>query len=380
MKTASTAITAAIVAICAGLPRAEAAIGDYVTFSGFGTFGAVRTDTDTVEFGRDRQLGGATKSLDFQVDSNLGLQVSARANSWLSATVQALAVKRDEEEPKLEAEWAFVKLEPLAGLSLRVGRMALPTFVVSNSRNVGFANIWLRAPNEVYGLAMMRGMDGVDISYSRAIGPVRLTATGLAGDSEMRALGTDYAANKVRGGNLQLQTGPVTLRAGKVVSEVYVNAQNTDEEYSFTGYGVTVEQGNIIAQAEYVQRRAEFYYNLVASDGWYTMGGYRFGAFTPYAIYSSASPQTSASRPQLQAVTPLISNEQKTLALGLRWDATDYASVKFQVERADTDDTAGVSFSRADAPVPALRFAVPVSKPVNVISAAIDFVFCGNEQ
>jgi hypothetical protein len=277
--------------------------------------------------------------------------------------------------PKLELEWAFVKVAPLSGLSLRVGRIALPTFVVSDSRNVGYANTWLRAPNEVYGLAMLRGMDGVDLTYSNNFGPVRLTATALAGDSELRALGTDYAANKVRGANLQLQMGPVAVRAGKVVSDVNVGVDNPKEQYSFTGYGITYDEGNVVAQAEYVQRRAEFYYNLVAANGWYTMGGYRFGAFTPYAIYSSTKPLNSADHLPLQAAYPLISYRQKTMALGLRWDATDFASVKFQVERVDTDGTPGISFSRTDAPAPALRFAVPVSKPVNVISATVDFVF-----
>ncbi len=376
MKTVGNAVTAAIVAICAGLPaQARAEISDHVSFSGFGTFGLVRTDTDQAQFGRDRQLGGATTSVDAQVDSNLGLQLSVRATDWLSATVQGLAVQRDRGEIKLEPEWAFAKVQPLTGLTLRVGRMALPTFLVSDSRNVGYANTWLRAPNEVYGLAMMRRMDGADLSYSRAVGPVNLTATVLAGDSEMLALGTDYAANKVRGANLQLQTGSVTLRAGKVISDVYVSSTNPDEQYSFTGFGVVVDHDNIVAQAEYVQRRAEFYYNIVASDGWYTMGGYRLGAFTPYAMYSSAKPQTSADHLPLQNTVPLISYEQKTLAVGVRWDAADSTSVKLQLERADTNGTPGVSFSRPDAPAPAMQFAVPVGKPVNVISATVDFVF-----
>lgn len=376
MKTAGSAVTAAIVVICAGLPlRAGADIGDHVTFSGFGTVGAVRTNTDDAEFGRDRQLGGATKSLDFQVDSDIGLQLSARANSWLSATVQGLAVKRDDEDPRLEAEWAFVKVGPVAGLALRVGRMALPTFVVSDSRNVGFANTWLRAPNEVYGLAMLRRMDGADLTYGHAFGPVRLTATVLAGDSELRALGTDYDANKVRGANVQLQLGAVAVRAGKVISDVYVTDANPRERYAFTGYGITYDKGNVIAQAEYVQRRADFYYNLVAANGWYTMGGYRFGAFTPYAIYSSTRPRSSSDYLPLQTMYPLISYQQKTVALGLRWDAASFADVKFQVERANTDGGPGISFSSPDAPAAALRFAVPVSKPVNVISVAVDFVF-----
>jgi hypothetical protein len=376
MKTAGRLASAVTLAVCAGIStQSRADISDHFTFSGFGTFGGVVTDTDDVHFGRDRQLGGATRSADFQVDSNLGFQVTARANDWLSFTAQALAAKRDENYSKLEVEWAFVKVQPVSGLALRAGHMPLPTFVVSDSRNVGYANTWLRAPNEVYGLALLRGMDGADLTYSKKLGDVGLTATILAGDSTVRALGSDYDANKVRGANLQVQYGPVALRAGKLQSDNYVSAQFPDERYTFTGYGVTIDHGKFIGQAEYVQRRGEYYYNLVAANGWYAMAGYRLGKVTPYAIYSKTKPHFSDSHVPLQNSVPLISNEQKTVALGLRWDATDFAAIKFQYENANTNDSPGISFSSPDAPAPALWFATPVTGSVNVFSATIDFVF-----
>ncbi len=45
----------------------------------------------------------------------------------------------------------------------------------------------------------------------------------------------------------------------------------------FTGHGVTVDRGNFVGQAEYVQRRNDRYYNIVAANGWYVMSGYRLG-------------------------------------------------------------------------------------------------------
>jgi hypothetical protein len=343
--------------------HAETDLGEHLKFSGFGTFGAVRTSTDQALFGQDRQPGGADTSPEFDVDSNLGFQLSARANDWLSATVQALAIKRDEPEVKMEPEWAFVKATPLAGLAVRLGRMPLPTFVVSDSRNVGYANTWLRAPNEVYGLSMLRRMQGADVTYRRSIGGVGVSATALYGDSGLYTFGSSLDANDVRGGSAQVEFDGVTLRAGRIVSDVVVAAGTPTERYAFTGYGVTLDRGSVIAQAEYVQRRTGTYYNIVAANGWYLMGGYRFGTVTPYAIVSRTTPLFSASRPPVQLVTPMVSEEQSTVAVGARWDAFDDAALKFQVERVDTDGSFGISFSG------------PVSRPVTVVSAAYVLTF-----
>lgn len=368
-------VTVAVAALLVSgvVPAYADDLGDYFSYSGFGTLGAVRSSTDEAQFGYNRQLGGATKSLDFETDSDLGLQLTAKANDWLSATIQGLAAKISADQISTQLEWAFLKVQPLDGLSIRGGRMAMPTFIVSDSINVGYATTWLRAPNEVYGLAMLPLLNGGDITYRKSLGPVAVSVTALGGESTLRALGTNYEARDVRGANLQVETEWVTFRAGKVqTSEVEVSG--TSQLYSFTGFGATVDHNNIVAQAEFVQRRAGYYYNIVSANGWYLMGGYRFGKFTPYAIYSSTDPQYNPDSAPVQLAVPLISNIQKTVAAGLRWDAFSSVDFKFQVERINTDGTPGISFSNPDLSG-ALRFDVPVTHPVTVLSANVDFVF-----
>ncbi len=68
----------------------------------------------------------------------------------------------------------------------------------------------------------------------------------------------------------------------------------------------------------------------------------------------------------VQLAVPLISNIQKTVAAGLRWDAFSSVDFKFQVERVNTDGTPGISFSNPDL-AGALRFDVPVTHPVTVV-------------
>jgi hypothetical protein len=375
MKANYSLVAAAVVALCGALPsQSWAGIEDKVTFSGFGTFGGVVTNTDEVDFRRDQQPDGANKTIDTGVDTNIGVQLNVQANSWLSATVQGLALKRYEHDKNMEIEWAFLKATPVPGLTLRAGRMAMSTFLVSDSRNVGYANTWLRAPNEVYGLALLPRIEGGDVTYTKEVGSVRLTGTATAGHSVANVVGQTIAMKDVRGANLQMQKGPFTVRAGKVEAEAQVEPGVTDT-YEFTGIGLSYDKDRILAQGEYVQRRSDEFYNTVASDGWYAMGGYRFGAFTPYAMLSSTTPKESASK----APSPIgrLSGKQQSFAVGMRWDATSFAAVKFQYERIDADGTNGVSFAK---PGPSIVPGLPNDMflsvdSVNVVSATIDFVF-----
>src|ERR1700722_5490054 len=60
------------------------------TFGGYGTVGTVRSSSDDAQFVRGTEARGATQSIAESIDSNLGVQGTARFNSWLSVTAQAL--------------------------------------------------------------------------------------------------------------------------------------------------------------------------------------------------------------------------------------------------------------------------------------------------
>jgi len=348
------AVALALVASHAISARADVQLGEHATLSGFGTFGAVKTDTDQAEFGKDRQPGGATRNPDALVDSNLGVQLTVKANSWLSATVQVLAQRRDHEAMDIEPEWAFIRVQPMDDLTLRVGRMTLPAFLISDFRNVGYANTWLRAPNEVYALSVFRRLDGADLTYRKAIGSSTVTASVLYGDSDLLTAGMRPGVDDVRGGSLSWEYDGLTVRASRTLADVLF--AGIDDGYIFNAFGATWDRDNLIVQAEYVQRRATLLGDIVASDGHYLMAGYRLGNVTPYATFARTKPEYRQS--------PIhVSFDQETKALGLRWDAFSSAAIKVQVESIDTQGTPGISFN------------APVSGTVHAISASIDFTF-----
>ncbi len=348
---------AAALAVNALSASAATQVGDYLSFSGFGTLGGVATNTDATLFRRDRQGGGADKSGSLKVDSDFGMQLTATATPWLSATAQVLSLDRDRESLSTEIEWAFVKVKPVDGLALRAGRMALPVFAVSDSRNVGYVNNWLRPPAEVYGLAMLGRLQGADATYTAPIGSTTLTASVLGGKSEIRnATEAAYPATGVRGLNLQWETEWATFRLGQIRSHVHLASLGIVDAYTFTGAGVTVDRDNIVLQGEYVKRHSKTSPTIVDNNGWYLLGGYRFDQLLPYASYASSKPAYSTA--------PFhVAGPQHTAALGLRWDAYKALDIKAQIERINTDGTAGVSFTS------------PISKPVTAVSLAADFVF-----
>ena len=359
MKSRYTTLFAALVG-CGTMSSVQAQFVPEFHFSGFGTLGVVKTNTDQANFGRDRQsYGGANTNASADVDSNLGLQATADVAPWLSGTMQVLTVKRTTEKHlTVEPEWAFLKTSPMEGLSFRGGRLAVPMFLVSDSRNIGYANNWLRAPNEVYGLVSFRRLQGFDVTYQLPVGPTTLTLNALTGTSETKYGTTHFHMKGVKGINAQLETEWATFRLGKVEAKYDTAAA---QSYSFTGLGVTVDRNNIFVQAEVVQKRAP----LVPSaegDGDYIMAGYRFGKLLPYASYASTKPKTNLGNGN-------TAGSQSTDAIGLRWDAFKTASLKFQLERIDTKGTKGISFYNS-----AVKTVV-VTSPVTAISAAVDFVF-----
>lgn len=369
------AAAAMSVALGALPPVAGAAtpIGDHFTIGGFGTLGGVVTNSDEGQYGRDRQTGGADKTPALDVDSNLGVQLDGKATDWLSGTVQVLSAKREDLGFKARIEWAYARVKPLDDLSIRGGRMATPAFLVSDSRNIGYANNWVRPPNEVYALNVFHNFDGGDITYRRAFGAVAVSVTGLAGKTQFRLLGVDATGDDLRGLNLQIDVDWVTLRAGRIKTKVMVPAFNTEtDRYSFTGYGFTVDHDDIFVQAERVQRRSSGRGAVVDSNGWYAMGGYRFGPVLPYLIVSRTAPTVAASPFHLTGT-------QHTTALGFRWDAFKSADLKFQIDRIDTSGTAGASFTTPLVPLPTPGPGpgprAAVTRIVTAFSLALDFTF-----
>ena len=318
-----------------------------VKVSGFGTAALTMTDTDDASFTRPYQAGGARKSPRTGVDSNLGLQADFPINDWLSLTGQGLVRKLATDTYEATATLAFVKARLSDAVSVRAGRVPLPAFLISEYRNVGYANTMLRPVQEVYAQVPHDSLDGADLEWRQELGSSMLTTQFAYGRSTAKVAGQNFTFTNGRIVNFVLENGPFTVRLGR--DEVKMDlgqgaAGLPKSKVSFTAAGFAMDRNNVLVQAEHTVVRGFG----ATSKGWYAMGGYRFGKVLPFVSHGKLSGDFV----------------QTTDSVGLRWDAFRSADIKFQVDRVKPQG-AGL-FNQ---PRPGFK------GPVTVGAVAVDFVF-----
>jgi len=203
---------ASLLALPLAVPAAWAQDSNTVRVSGFGTGALTWADTDDAQFARFGQASGAGKSPRTGVDSNLGLQADYRVNDWLSFTAQGLVSKEGADDYGAELGWAFAKVKLSDQWSVRVGRVGLPVFMISDSRFVGYANTMLRPAQEVYNQIPVSHLDGGDVTWQQSYGDTTVSVSFSVGRNKTD-LGTITSEHAL---NLVVEHGPLTLRVGQV--------------------------------------------------------------------------------------------------------------------------------------------------------------------
>ncbi|ATQ77587.1 hypothetical protein CR152_26100 [Massilia violaceinigra] len=389
-------VTAILAAFSAASHAADAPT---VTISGFGTAALTAIDTDDVEYARFNQAAGVGKSPRPGVDSNFGIQGTAKMNDWLSFTAQGLARKNARDAYGAELSWAFAKFKVSDEMSIRVGRIGMPIYMISDFRQVGYANTMIRPAQEVYRQIYGDSYDGVDAMYQHNFGDTTVTAQ--VGIGKMSTKITDDNRVQYKPAttiHIVAENGPFTVRFGRADAKVSVegsesldgllatlrrvgmsNVANdlaiTDVDGSFTSLGFTMDYKNFLVQSEYAVRKTD---SLVIHDtsSYYTMLGYRFGKITPYYYYGNIKQDSDRSYAGLPSTGPLAALSagvnsamkaglQSTNAVGVRWDFHKSAALKVQIDHIKPRDGTGAF----------LKAKPGFNDTVNVYAAGIDFVF-----
>jgi len=391
-------------ALCLSLNAKAAATID---LSGFGTLGYAATDNQDLQYLTAEAKDGATESGTFKLDSRLGVQLDVDLNDTFSATLQGLSRQNYSGKFTPRVEWAFLKAQFSDEVNLRLGRIGVPFFMISDFREVGYANTSLRPPEDNYIQAPLGSFDGVDLTSYFEIGDTLLSTQFLAGFRDLEGPnGSEVVIKDSYGGVFEMERGPVRARFSYIQTRLGISdpiasggefgqalaggaafvpalaepARDFDglrKKTVFAGLGIILDLGPWAISGEYTQRRLKN--SLIPSfNAWYLTAAYRYGDFTPFATVSQLT-QTSKDRvdlpqiPELEEASDALNSvyqkgDQQSIILGLRWDLYDSAALKVQVERISSK-AIGENFVEREGRTP------PIGADVNLFSIALDFTF-----
>jgi hypothetical protein len=326
----------AIVLLAASLHRAwagdvdEDLVPSMFSFNGFGTVGVVHSSDDLADFVSNpaQPKGpGFTDSWSATPDTKLGVQLNVALTDRLSAVVQVMSQYQYDGTFRPDLEWANVKYLITPDLSIRAGRIAIPTFMISDSLNLGYALPFARIPLEVFANLPVTHSDGVDGSYRTHLGAITNTVQTFFGgfNAKLADQGT-YDAHAMHGIADTVEYGAATL---------HFSYQTLRYDLSFLGLvlnqvsqqiatvGASYDPGKWFVSGEIIRAPDEAFGLFY---GGYVNVGRRFDKVTPYLGYARAG----MSRVGSLGFTPFI--DQDTSTLGVRWDLRKNVDFKAQLD------------------------------------------------
>jgi hypothetical protein len=381
-------------------------------FNGFGTLGIVHSSDSLADFvatGLEPNGAGYTRAWSASVDSLVGGQVTANITPQLAAVVQLIAQQNYNDTYWPHVEWANVKYQFSPDVDVRIGRIVEPTFILSDSREVGYSNPWVRPPAELYSINPITSLDGLDASYRVHLGEVtntlqanygrnltfqfpghsRLDSSsvwGLYDNTEYGAvlLHLGYAATVITVSSAATNLFDGFRQFGQQGVDIAQTYEAVDKSVTFLTVGASYNPGHWFTMAEWARARSDSFIGV--SSSWYVSSGYRVGVFTPYLTYAqvtegirsvaglnlsdlpvSVQPAAAALNSGLNA---LIATRpvQYTSSAGVRWDFRQNFDFKLQLDRINPGaGSPGTLINIQPGFVP--------GSTAYILSAAIDVVF-----
>jgi len=397
-------------AVAAALPTVASAV-DF-SYSGFSTAAYSQSDTNLADVGYTSQLDGIDKGGSFAMDSKIGLQVTAKFNDIISATVQGVGYTdlTGDWEPHLD--WAYVRAQATQSLSFRAGYLRTPTFMYSDSVFIGYANVWVRPPLEVYNLSPVYQLRGADATYCTQLGNVMLTVNPYYGDSNVKLGSGEIDVQDWAGLATTINIGSFQARVGYNRADVKMDSEQLGalagalravpailcggcaaEAGKLTVDGATIENFNVGVQyddgsnfvaSEYGSSRSDQGgYMLPDRSSAYLTYGRRIGNLMPYATIAGLRRHEALTSTGIPAVGPVAglnvavntlletvgATDQDSYSVGVRYELPSFsvlngALVKLQFDHIDADGRGN------------LNNVLPgFDGKVNMISASLDFIF-----
>ena len=285
----------------------------------------------------------------------LGLNINTAIDDRVSLAAQFLATQEDNDYAT-HLDWGFVAISMTDEIKLRAGKIKFPTGVVNEYVSVGNAYPWITPPMLFY-TEEASGPNNTREAYTGASGLWEYSS----GDMNMNA--------DVFGGEIKLEamhvhnlTGvkfhvdwneEINFQASYYKGIMRDTLNTAMEGLSHTNYalGMRLDWNNIIGYAEWADTNMEL--KALNGNSWYTTLGYQIGNWLPHLTYQYFEKGKDSTSPQ----------EQTLSTVGLRYDLSDAADLKFEYSVIKTEQGKG------------LFATTPVDDSINMFGVAIDVVF-----
>jgi len=390
---------------------------------GYGTLAAHVADDKVVGVrgdGRNRNPSYDGK-LRFDGDSLLAVQARVDLSPRVHAVWQLLARDDVRYGQRPRNEWIYLGWDAQPNLNLKLGRTALPVFLHSETRHLGYAQTTARPVNTVYQLNPFTHVDGLALRHGRSLGRGELRTELSAGRAELALPSGTVEADRIVSLALRYDEGPWSLRLAGSDYHFDMRLANVQRLYSQLTTGATGctncatvlaaraplegvhaqvqtvalqhESGSWSFTAELARRSSN---NSIVADSlaWYTLLAYRVGEWSPYAVLGAirfrepplglqthpAAPAAARRANELIDLYLQTPNDRRIAQLGLRWDLHARAALKLQWERYRATREGRVLGQSHYLEVPAPPPIGPYQGPawdgrVNQWSINLDFVF-----
>jgi len=413
-----------VLTLLASLAHAdETNLAERFRVSGFGTLGLTKGGNDYLGFrsGLDQE-GVFDGDWSFLAESSLGLQVDFNSAEECGGTIQLLAKDTVADDLEESVSWAFLRYRFHPDWTLRVGRIGIDQYMLSDYRNVGFAYLWSRPPVEFYTPLSFRSLDGMSLDWSTPLGSGMLTTKLQAGNSSntFSTFGNQVELNlkpvivfnlhweadrwqaRVSVSRLTLEPEdgyfPGSVPIAENLQSPFLapfwpqaasyadgfRVEDPDLYYYSTGFAYDSAPWRVQFEASYGESDTDFYPALMSG---YLSVGYQIGPVTPFVMYSIAYtpedrfemvPPAAIGNPAIDVPLALLSQglqdgrdlariDQHTLSLGARWDIRYDIALKAQWDHSWVSAYSGGLWDQKAVP--------SEDEELNTLSINLNFIF-----
>jgi len=378
--------------------------------NGFGTVGLTKSSDKDLGFREMVSQKGVFDEYDWGQNSNLGIQANYYATDKLDFGVQLLAKQRNENSLDKTITWAYLNYKISPKIDIKLGRVGVDTFMMSDYRHVGFTHLWTHLPTEFYGAHPVNAVDGIDLVFKQSLFDGLLRAKIWLGQAKYDFYSSDLSEielNQLFGTNVSWENDTWNFRLtysqtkAKIKNNTIQPLEQALQQASLAGWpdaakysdltidnklvsyyaaGLSYDSADWLIQSEIGLIDADSLLTSGAVSGYLSIGR-KLGTVTPFIVGAwtkSLDDRLIMPAPTIGAYIPLqqisqyvfdqFYTSEHTFSVGARWDVQPKVALKAQWDKTWIDEYGGLTLDRPNG-------AIAEKRQLDTFSITIDFLF-----